>query len=109
VSGSAAPESQPQRTALAWTRTGIGCAGLGLVLGRHAIITGRPVDVAAAVLVGVAAVAVLVLGRRRRDQIAGRVAAGQTPAVPRGVAAVTVLIAGTALLVIGSILGDGLR
>jgi uncharacterized membrane protein YidH (DUF202 family) len=104
-----APESQPQRTSLAWTRTGIGCAGLGLVLGRHAMVTGRLVDVAAAVLVGVAAVVVLVLGRLRRDQVAGRLAADRTPAAPRRVAAVTVLIAAAALVVIGSILGDELR
>jgi hypothetical protein len=104
-----APESQPQRTSLAWTRTGIGCAGLGLILGRHAIVTGRLVDVAAAVLVGVTAVIVLVLGRLRRDQIAGRLAAGRTPAAPRRVAAVTVLIAAAALIVIGSILDDELR
>jgi hypothetical protein len=94
---------------LAWTRTGIGCAGLGLVLGRHAILTGRPIDVLAAVLVGVAAVIVLALGRVRRDQIASRLAGRRTPAAPREVAAVTVLIATAALVVIGSILADVLR
>jgi uncharacterized membrane protein YidH (DUF202 family) len=103
------PGTQPQRTTLAWTRTAIGCAGLGAVVGRHAIVTGRVVDAVAAVLVGLAAVVVLVLGRRRRDQIAGRLAADRTPAVPREVGAVTVLVAAAALLVVGGILAGGVR
>jgi putative membrane protein len=100
-------ESQPQRTALAWTRTGIGCGVLGLVLLRHAFVTGRLIDAVGAALVGMTAVVVLVLGRVRRDQIDARLAVGRTPAVPREVVAVTALIALTALIVIGSVLSAG--
>jgi uncharacterized membrane protein YidH (DUF202 family) len=102
------PGLQPQRTTLAWTRTGIGCAGLTGLLVRHAILTQRVLDVVAAALAAGAAVTVLALGRRRRDAIAKRLADGRTPVTPYGVIAVTLLVSMVAIVLLSSILMERL-
>lgn len=44
------PETQPERTALAWHRTALVYVGLGLLLLREGIATSTPLGVAAAVV-----------------------------------------------------------
>jgi putative protein kinase ArgK-like GTPase of G3E family len=90
---------QPQRTTLSWTRTGIGAAGLTGVLTRQAARSGAAVDILATSLAAVATVGLLLLARIRRDRIATAVNAGVSPVSPRSVAAVTVLVAVTAICV----------
>jgi hypothetical protein len=89
---------------LAWTRTALGCGGLGAVLARHAAVTGRLFDVLAAGLVALTALAVFVVGRRRRGQIARAIAAGHNPRVRAGIPVVTGLVALSAVAVIGMLL-----
>ena len=101
------PGLQPQRTTLAWTRTGIGCAALTGILIRHAVLTGRAIDIAGAALAATTTVVVLVLGRRRRKQISDRLATGRSPVTHHGVAAVTVLICAAAIAVISGVVVDG--
>jgi hypothetical protein len=95
------PGLQPQRTALAWTRTALGCGGLAAVMVRHALLTGRILDVAAAALVLLAALGVFILGRRRRGQIARDLAAGRNPLLRSGIPVVSGLVVLSALAVIG--------
>jgi uncharacterized membrane protein YidH (DUF202 family) len=103
------PGLQPQRTTLAWTRTAIGCGGLAALLVRHAVLTGRIIDVIAAVLAITATVSVLILGRRRRDSVTDRISRGQTPVTRPSVVTVAALIALLAVMLIGSILVDEFR
>ena len=101
------PGLQPQRTTLAWTRTAIGCGALTGFLVRHAVVTGRLVDVVGAALTATMTVLVLVLGRRRRDQIRARLAADRSPLVPHAVAAVTALVSlAAAAVIIGIVTAD---
>jgi hypothetical protein len=103
------PGLQPQRTTLAWTRTAIACGTFAAIMTRHAVATGRAVDIAAASLGGIMTVSVLVLGRLRRDRIRARIADGRTPVVPHGIAAVTGLISAAAVIVVVSIATAGFR
>jgi hypothetical protein len=103
------PGLQPQRTTLAWTRTAIGCGALTGFLVRHAVVTGRLVDMVAAALTATMTVLVLVLGRRRRDRIRANLAADRSPVVPHSVAAVTVLASLAGTMVIVSIVTAGIE
>jgi putative membrane protein len=81
-------ETQPERTALAWQRTGLGVLGVAGLLGHRAVEEERPVLL---VLAGAAALlGLVVLGGlapvRYRD-VRGRVAAGT------GATATVVLVA----------------
>jgi hypothetical protein len=98
------PGLQPQRTALAWTRTALGCGGLAAVMVRRAVLTGRVLDVIAAGLVTLAALGVFVIGRRRRRQIARALATGRNPLLRSGIPAVSGLVGLSALAVIGMLL-----
>jgi hypothetical protein len=91
------PGLQPQRTTLAWTRTGIGAAALTGILARHAAESGAIVDIAATAFAGAGVFCLLLLARVRRDRITAAVAAGTSPVSTRAVAATTLLIAATAL------------
>jgi uncharacterized membrane protein YidH (DUF202 family) len=102
------PGLQPQRTTLAWTRTGIGCAALTGILIRHAVLTKRAVDITAATLAALATVSVLVLGRLRRQQIRAALERGLSPAVPRAVAGLTLLVCLAAIAVTAGIAVDEL-
>ncbi|HKS43870.1 MAG TPA: DUF202 domain-containing protein [Amycolatopsis sp.] len=55
---------QPERTALAWQRTGLSAAAVGVLLLRGGIIRGAPLDVAAAVCLAGVLVLTGVAGRR---------------------------------------------
>jgi hypothetical protein len=91
------PGLQPQRTTLAWTRTGIGAAALTGILARHAAESGSVLDIAATASAGAAVLCLLLLARVRRDRITAAVAAGASPVSTRAVAVTTFLIAVTAL------------
>jgi hypothetical protein len=91
------PGLQPQRTMLAWTRTGIGAAGLTGILARHAAASGAVVDFAATVFAGAGVVCLLMLARVRRDRINAAVAAGASPVSPGAAIGTTVLIGATAV------------
>jgi putative membrane protein len=85
--------TQPERTALAWQRTGLGVLAVSGLLGHRAVEEGRPVLL---VLAGVAALlGLVVLGAlapvRYRDVRRG-VAAGTGVATPRLVAGVTATV-----------------
>ncbi len=98
------PGLQPQRTTLAWTRTGIGCAALTVLLARHVFLTEGPIAFIGAALAAAATVTIFVLGRRRRDQITNRLATGQNPALPSAMLSVAVLIGLIAMAVIATLL-----
>lgn len=91
------PGLQPQRTTLAWTRTGIGAAALTGILIRNATTSGAVIDIVAATFAGAAALSILVFARLRRDQIHAAVAAGASPLARAAIPAVTVLVSGTAI------------
>jgi putative membrane protein len=97
-----APETQPERTALAWQRTGLGVLAVAGLLGHRAVEEERPVLL---VLAGAAALlGLLVLGVlapvRYRD-VRRRVTSGTGMAAPRLVACgtATVLLVGAAAAV----------
>ena len=100
------PGLQPQRTTLAWTRTGIGAAALTGILARHAAESGAMVDIVATAFAGAAAICLLVLARLRRDRISVAVAADASPVSTRAVATTTLLIAATALCEVASFLAN---
>ena len=86
-------ETQPERTALAWQRTGLGVLAVAGLLGHRAVDDEAPVLL---VLAGAAALlALVVLGAlapaRYRD-VRRRVAAGTGAAAPRSVTWVTGIV-----------------
>ncbi|RBY96066.1 hypothetical protein DQ237_09200 [Blastococcus sp. TF02-8] len=99
-----AVETQPERTALAWQRTGLGVLGVGGLLGHRALETGR-----AALLVAAGCVALLglaVLGamaplryRQVRRHVERRTAVDDRWA-PRSVTATVLLTAGVAAVAV---------
>jgi putative membrane protein len=98
-------ETQPERTALAWQRTGLGVLGVAGLLGHRAVEEGRPVLL---VLAGAAALlGLVVLGGlapvRYRD-VRGRVAAGTGAAAPRLLAGVTATVVLVATLAAAAVL-----
>ncbi|SEK48016.1 putative membrane protein [Blastococcus sp. DSM 46786] len=95
-------ETQPERTALSWQRTGLGLLAVAGLVGHRAVHLGRP---ALLVLAGVAALAGLgVLGGlapARYRQVQRRVAGDRAVAAPWAARAVTgtVLLTGAAAAV----------
>jgi len=90
-------ETQPERTALAWQRTGISVLAVAVLLGHRAMRYERPVLLAmagAAALLGLAVLGALAPARYR--QIRRSVAAGTHAAGSRasGTATVVVLLVG---------------
>jgi putative membrane protein len=87
-------ETQPERTALAWQRTGLGVLGVAVLLGHGAVQRSRP-----ALLVVAGAVALLGLAllggvgplryRRLRAAVPGPVAAPRAAAAAAGVVVAT--------------------
>ena len=85
-------ETQPERTALAWQRTGLGVLAVAGLLGHRAVEHGRPallVPAAAAALLGLVVLGALA-PRRYRDVRRGLGA--RSVAAPRAVAGVTVVV-----------------
>jgi len=87
---SAPVETQPERTALAWQRTGLGVLAVAGLLGHRAVEKGLPVLLAragAAALLGLAVLGALAPARYR--DVRASVAAAGGAAAPRPVALVT--------------------
>lgn len=94
------PGLQQQRTGLSWTRSSLVVAMNALLVARAGIINGTVALVGVGLVLLVAAVAVMLHGRRRHQRIAMAIAAGRTPidlAGARGLVVVTALIAATAV------------
>jgi putative membrane protein len=97
-------ETQPERTALAWQRTGIGVLAVAALLAHRALVSGRPALLVAA---GVAALLGLgVLGglapvryRQVRRQLAGETGVA-APGLLAAVTATVVLVAVTAAVAV---------
>ena len=98
-------ETQPERTALAWQRTGLGMMAVAVLLAHGAVEHENPVLLAvagAAALLGLGVLGGLAPVRYR--QVRRRRAAGTAMSAPRLIAAVTVTVAlvavaaGTAVL-----------
>jgi putative membrane protein len=86
-------ETQPERTALAWQRTGLGVLAVAGLLGHRAVEEERPVLLAlagAAALLGLVVLGALAPVRYRH--VRRRVAAGTGAAAPRLVAGVTATV-----------------
>ena len=91
-------ETQPERTALAWQRTGLGVLAVGGLLGHGALKTHQPVLLAVAggtALLGLAVLGGLAPVRYR--QVRGRLPVGEVTSAPR------LLIAATAVVVLASV------
>ncbi|HET6393499.1 MAG TPA: DUF202 domain-containing protein [Blastococcus sp.] len=86
-------QTQPERTALAWQRTGLGVLAVAGLLGHRAVEDGRAVPLVlagAGALLGLAVLGVLAPARYRH--IRASVAAGAGAAAPRPVALVTAVV-----------------
>ena len=98
-------ETQPERTALAWQRTGLGTMGVAGLLGHGAVDSERPallVIAGTAALLGLAVLGALAPFRYR--QVRRMVAAGTGAAAPRLVAAAASAVALVALAALVSVL-----
>ena len=83
-------ETQPERTALAWQRTGLGVLAVGGLLAHGAMRNGRPVLLAAAGMVALAGLVVLGwLAPVRYHEVLGAVNDRTAVSAPRMVTAVT--------------------
>jgi putative membrane protein len=92
-SASSTAETQPERTALAWQRTGLGVLAVGGLLGHRAVEQERPVLLVLAGAVGLLGLAVLgALAPVRYRDVRRRVAAGTAVGAPRLVAGVTATV-----------------
>jgi putative membrane protein len=95
-------ETQPERTALAWQRTGLGVLGVAGLLGHRAVENGRPLLLVVAGLGALLGLGVLGgLAPVRYRQARRRIAADTDVAAPGMAAAgtATVLLAGVAAAV----------
>ncbi|MGY1830686.1 DUF202 domain-containing protein [Geodermatophilus sp. SYSU D01180] len=95
-----APETQPQRTVLAWQRTGLGLLGVAAVLGSHAVLDARVLPLVLAAAVAATGLGVLGVLARRRARALARDPASAPAAVELATAAVvaTALAAAATLL-----------
>ena len=86
--------TQPERTALAWQRTGLGVLGVGGLLGHRALEHGSAVDVVVAALVAVIGLAVLGgLAPARYRQFRGGTGRTVAPGMVGAAAGAVVLVA----------------
>lgn len=84
------PGLQPERTALAWTRTALAIAVNAVLSTRAGLVAGTPWLVAVGVLLLAASAAVVVIGTVRRRQLSGeRLVITPPRGVLMGVAAAT--------------------
>ncbi|WP_104526404.1 DUF202 domain-containing protein [Blastococcus atacamensis] len=92
-----AVETQPERTALAWQRTGLGVLAVAGLLGHRALHTGRPALLLVAGATALLGLAVLgALAPRRYRQVRLRVGHGGAVRDPWAARAVTVAVLLTA-------------
>ena len=86
-------ETQPERTALAWQRTGLGVLAVAGLLGHRAVVEERPlllVLAGTAALLGLAILGALAPARYR--DVRRKVTDGTAAAAPRQVAWVTAIV-----------------
>lgn len=93
-----ARETQPERTALSWQRTGLGVLAVAALLARGAAVTGgAPIRIAAAGAVALLGLAVLGVLAPLRARALQRAVRGGTPvAAPRMVLAATAVVVAAA-------------
>jgi putative membrane protein len=104
-------ETQEERTALAWQRTGLGVIGVGGLVAHHALRTSSPlllVVAGATALLGLGVLGTLAPVRYRRLQ-RQTVEDPAGAAVPDLLRAVTVIVVLTALAALVTVLSVGLR
>jgi putative membrane protein len=101
-------ETQPERTALSWQRTGLGVLAVAGLLGHRALHTGRPALLMAAGAAALLGLAVLGgLAPLRYRQVRRRVAAGRAVAARAPAAAVTAAVVLTALAAAAAVVTPG--
>ena len=96
------PETQPERTVLAWQRTGLGVLAVGGLLGHGALETQRPVLLAVAGMTGLLGLGILGgLAPVRYRQVLRRLRTGKAMSAPRliGTATGVVVLAAVAATV----------
>lgn len=87
------PETQPERTALAWQRTGLGVLAVAGLVGHRAVEQRNPVLLVAGGIAALLGLGVLGgLAPLRYRQVRRRVAGDTAAAAPRLVLAVTVTV-----------------
>jgi putative membrane protein len=99
------PETQPERTALSWQRTGVGVVGVAGLMAHRAVVGGHPgllVPAGLCALLGVALVSGVGVVRDRR--VRERVARGEPVADARLAVAATVAVGLVALAAAVSVL-----
>ncbi|MGR7025245.1 DUF202 domain-containing protein [Geodermatophilus sp. URMC 62] len=93
-------ETQPERTALSWQRTGLGLLGVAALLAHRAALSGRVLPGALAAVVALAGLAVLGLLAPRRARALARAAAAAPRAAALATAAVVLSAAAAAAVVV---------
>jgi putative membrane protein len=103
--GRPAEETQPERTALAWQRTGLGVLAVSGLLAHAALSSGRMALVVLAGLVALAGLTVLGgLAPLRYRQVRRAVGAGAGAPAGRAVAGVTALVVLAAAVAVAAVL-----
>jgi putative membrane protein len=99
-----AEETQPERTALAWQRTGLGVLAVAGLLAHGALTSGRVTFVVLACLSALLGLAVLGgLAPLRYREVRDTVAAGESASAGRPVAAVTAIVLLTAAAALAAV------
>jgi putative membrane protein len=87
-------ETQPERTALAWQRTGLGVLAVGGLLGHGALTTHRPVFLAVAGVTALLGLGILGgLAPVRYRQVRRRLSTDQPVSAPRLLGAAAMVVA----------------
>ncbi|WP_448642410.1 DUF202 domain-containing protein [Geodermatophilus sp. URMC 63] len=89
-------ETQPERTALSWQRTGLGLLGVAALLAHRAALSGRVLPLALAAVVALAGLAVLGLLAPQRARALTRALTCAPAAAPRAAALATAAVVLTA-------------
>jgi putative membrane protein len=98
-------ETQPERTALSWQRTGLGVLAVSGLLAHAALTTGRTALVVLACLVALGGLGVLgVLAPLRYRQVRRLVGAGLGAAAGRAVTGVSALVVLAAAIALAAVL-----
>jgi len=94
------PETQPERTALAWQRTGLGVMAVAGLIGHRAVEEEQPVLLVLAGTAALLGLAVLGALAPVRYRWLGVRRAGMPPAMARAVTGAVLLVAGLAAVAV---------